>query len=597
MANTHSVPINQYSSDDGELFRVKLKDGSTLELVDINGLSYLGDMILGKTNELKQFGLDVADVDGEGTFTGDIDPEAPSAAIRYPTSGYKWPNGVIPYHIEHSLTQRAKEDFLYAVNHWNSKTQVQLIPRTNEQDYISVVNGGGCSSWIGRSGGRQSLTLASNCGRGAAVHEIGHAVGFFHEQTRTDRDSYIDILWQNIQANMSYNFQKITRGQGLDHRGYDYYSIMHYRTSAFGIGNRTTIHIKDSAVNSRLVGNGTVLSDGDLSAIAYMYGDNEPDQCQVRSLQNDQPLLLNGAANSNHCFKVQLPNNSTSYRVTTQADNGDADLFVRHNGAASSTNYDCKSDGEHSNESCVGNAQSGVLNVNVFAYKAFSNLQLSAHIEVAETPCTIFELMTTQQTSVTALAKRSMCFKLAVPEGVNQVEFNTWGGRGDADLYVQKSSLPTLEKFACKSAKQTSVERCLVSTKGGGDYYVRVYAWDDISEVSLSATFTSNPEPATRYTGELSTTDEVDIQPNNQWFEYQGGQLKASLSSTNSTADLELVLQRWNGRDRVWYDLQGSTTPDSNESITRDVNAGYYRYKVYSWNAKSKSKYTFTLAK
>ncbi len=77
MANTHSVPLNQYSSDDGELFQVKLKDGSTLELVDIDGLSYLGDMILGKTNELKQFGLDVANVDGEGTFTGDIDPEAP----------------------------------------------------------------------------------------------------------------------------------------------------------------------------------------------------------------------------------------------------------------------------------------------------------------------------------------------------------------------------------------------------------------------------------------------------------------------------------------------------------------------------------------
>lgn len=100
---------------------------------------------------------------------------------------------------------------------------------------------GGCWAHLGKYNIKQYINLATGCVRhGIVQHEMIHALGVWHEQSRPDRDDYINILWDNIQSGGEKNFMK--RG-GIDSLGipYDYGSVMHYAKDAFSNGKGDTI--------------------------------------------------------------------------------------------------------------------------------------------------------------------------------------------------------------------------------------------------------------------------------------------------------------------------------------------------------------------
>lgn len=80
-----------------------------------------------------------------------------------------------------------------------------------------------CWSSVGnRQEGLQQLSIGANCDKiGTIQHEFMHALGFWHEQSRSDRDDYVSIMWDRIQAGQSlpgFSFQTLVlRGLAVEH--------------------------------------------------------------------------------------------------------------------------------------------------------------------------------------------------------------------------------------------------------------------------------------------------------------------------------------------------------------------------------------------
>ncbi|XP_049327268.1 hatching enzyme 1.2-like [Astyanax mexicanus] len=116
---------------------------------------------------------------------------------------------------------------------FHSKTCLRFVSRSTEIDYLSIENRDGCYSSLGRTGGKQVVSLST---RGCVY--LNHALGFYHEHTRSDRNRYV-TNWQNINTAMQYNFNK--ENTNNLNTPYDYSSLMHYGKTAFTINGLNTI--------------------------------------------------------------------------------------------------------------------------------------------------------------------------------------------------------------------------------------------------------------------------------------------------------------------------------------------------------------------
>ncbi|XP_028421492.1 high choriolytic enzyme 1-like [Perca flavescens] len=176
---------------------------------------------------------------------------------------------LVPFTVSSDFTSSEKQLIVSALQGFHRKTCIRFVPRTNETDYVSVENKSGCFSYVGKSGGAQLLSLQRpGClYYGTIQHEFNHALGFRHEQSRSDRDNYVRINWTNIDPQQVYNFNKqVTNNLNTP---YDYSSIMEYARTAFSINGQDTIDpIPDSHVP---IGQSKSLSAWDIIRINKLY--------------------------------------------------------------------------------------------------------------------------------------------------------------------------------------------------------------------------------------------------------------------------------------------------------------------------------------
>ena len=216
-----------------------------------------GDIILGS----------VADLDAAlATVSNAVDVTAAIEGIAIPGSQHRWPDGKVPFRINSNLNN--PERVTQAIEHWEQQTPIRFHDRTTEVDFVEFRLSGNCSSSIGRQGGIQFVNLGPQCTRGNVIHELGHTLGLWHEQSREDRDNFITIDFSNVDPLAIHNFdQHITDGDDVG--AYDFGSIMHYPAIAFPLDpSKPTIITK----NGEAIGQRIALSAGDIAAIKEIYG-------------------------------------------------------------------------------------------------------------------------------------------------------------------------------------------------------------------------------------------------------------------------------------------------------------------------------------
>lgn len=241
---------------------------TTIEIV--NGyIVYQGDMLLGLASQYFNF------QNGKPVSKNNKSNDQPANDAGTPLDFRLWPNGIIPFQI--AANHPRANDILEAIRRINTTTNICFRPRNQEANFVEFrYTPNSANSWVGMQGGLQVINIGNaptfttpGFPIGAIVHEMLHCAGMSHEQSRSDRDQYVQIVWNNIQPNMAYNFDREDRT--LSTCSYDYGSIMHYGSTAFSVNGQPTIIPLRPLPTGVTMGSRDALSTCDIAGLRFLY--------------------------------------------------------------------------------------------------------------------------------------------------------------------------------------------------------------------------------------------------------------------------------------------------------------------------------------
>ncbi|NOU50107.1 peptidase [Pseudoalteromonas sp. JBTF-M23] len=191
------------------------------------------------------------------------------------------------------------------------------------------------------------------------------------------------------------------------------------------------------------------------------------------------------------------------------------------------------------------------------------------------------------RTGISGASKEQQFFVLNVPAGATNLNFATSGGTGDADLYVKFGARPSLDTFDCKSTSSTSTENCAISNVQAGTYFVMVEAWNQISGVTLTGSFstdTGGPTPIDRTESNISVA-------RSDWARFtqdlSAGYSSLDVTISGGTGDADLYVNFGSESTTSTYQCRPYKNGNNETCTIANPQAGTWHIDLRGYNAAS----------
>lgn len=217
----------------------------------VDGVALADDIVLGPASVVRRDGVRRFRLRAPEPTPQGIANDARESVM----AATRWPNGVVPVEFDQAFPVGRRPLVLYALGVLERRTALRFPMRTTEVDAVHIIEGTGCWSTIGQSGGVQTLSLGSSCdSAGVVVHEFMHAVGWAHEQCRSDRNQHVTFHAANVKPQYAYNFDALDPMDDDAVGPYDFGSVMHYGAYDFSLSGSIVLEPIDPAVAPSALG-------------------------------------------------------------------------------------------------------------------------------------------------------------------------------------------------------------------------------------------------------------------------------------------------------------------------------------------------------
>ncbi len=205
---------------------------------------------------------------------------------------------------------------------------------------------------------------------------------------------------------------------------------------------------------------------------------------------------LSGSTGNEQFFTLDVPAGATDLSFAISGGTGDADLYVRFGNPPTQNTWDCRPYVGGNNETCdIASAQTGTYHVMVRAFSSYSGLSLVGSFDDAPPPPpppgdTVLT-NGVPESNLSGAQGEQLLFTLDVPAGASDLVFNLSGGTGDADMYVNFGSAPTLNSYDCRPYQNGNNENCAISNVQTGTYHVMLNGYSAFSGTTLVGSYST----------------------------------------------------------------------------------------------------------